>query len=538
MDSRMKGLRHSIGSVVKTYPIEIVISFIYLVMELWNSADDIEYQHSMLFPLAFLLSLTVHNLAGRKMPWVYYATVVPPIAMFFVDITTFFFAPQFWFLFPLIMVAYLFSRGKTDNKAFAVDTINVCCYAAIAGALAMISMIALSIMLVLLDALFGVHYTFIIPFNFSAYLVMPVTFLIAQASDDTTPDSRSKVADIAVNFIICPAIIAYAAIFYLYGINIVAKWELPDGGLAAMVLIYFIGTIFGKMLLANDTRCWYGWFFNNFHIISLPLMVLYWAGLSYRIGQYSFTMSRVYLAVAGVAMLCIIAMMFVERWNKYRLMLICASAFIVAFTYIPGLSADDIGYRAQLKRFYAVAEQIQVLENGKLNADALTKIKGSDEYDDLLSIYLYLRSDIGKDAADDTFGKWIQDDEIWLADQKYQSKTQSSKSAGSEDGQDDLEYPIDYNVDFVEVPLGDYRSVLINRSVDLDKSGAVKVYDAVSTLILSDTIHFDRLQQLTNERHPLDVQEMTLSNDSVCVVFYRIHIYRNFVGFDATVLKK
>lgn len=540
MKVRLKALRDSIGAVGKTFPVEIGISVVYMVMAIVNTSNP-GYNHSVLLPLALLLSLAVNNIARGRARWAYFATIVPPIVMFFVDVWHFISTPQYLFLYPLMALAYLLSRRKTDNKDFAVDAVEFACNVAIGAGMALIATMALSFMALLFGTLFGIRFDFEYLFDFAWLFVMPVTFLIMQGKERSELTMVTTILHIAINFIICPAILIYTAIFYVYGIIIAAAWELPDGGLAVLVLIYFIASIAGKMLLEMQSRHWYDWFFNRLHLVSLPLMVLYWVGLSYRINQYSFTESRAYLAVAGVVMMCVIAMMFVKRLNRYRLMLLCASLFIIIFTYIPGISAGDIGCRAQFNRFYAMAEQMKVLDNGKLSADALMSIKGNDDYKELLSIYLYLRKDMGREDEEALLGEWIQEDDIYFADHQNITYIDSNKDANGESGEKpEPKRPLQVQLKEYEIPLEGYRMMLDDSHVNVDNDGAVNVYDSNRNLLLSDTLNFDSLRQMDVEEQPVQWQDVTLRNDSVMVVFTRLRGYSDYYAndADAIVLKK
>ena len=83
----------------------------------------------------------------------------------------------------------------------------------------------------------------------------------------------------------------------------------------------------------------YDWFFDRISIFALPPLVLFWAGVMQRVGDYGLTDWRVYLIVCGAIMTAAIALFAARRTGRYYY--IAATAFVLFFltAYIPRFSA-------------------------------------------------------------------------------------------------------------------------------------------------------------------------------------------------------
>ena len=206
-------------------------------------------------------------------------------------------------------------------------------------------------------------------------------------------------------YIVSPAIIIYTIVLYAYVVRAVATMSLPLGGVAAMVMAYYLVAMAAKMLDALTGISTYQWFYKRFHWISLPILALFWIGLTYRIHTYALTDSRVYLIAAGAVMTAASVMMGTRRLDSYRLFTLMASAAIIVLTYIPGISAKSIGIASQKARFESIADALDLRDpaTGKIREFDMNGYD-REQMHELAEAYAYLKRETGADDVMELYG--------------------------------------------------------------------------------------------------------------------------------------
>ena len=182
----------------------------------------------------------------------------------------------------------------------------------------------------------------------SLLVVWPVLFLILDRDserDQGNGFASGPFLDVLSNYILTPALLIYTAILYLYFAKIAIGWSLPKGGIAYLV--------FGYVVQASQTllqRRRYDWYYRRFGPIALPALAMFWIGVLYRVHQYGFTEARAYLVVCGTVMTLTVLMQFDRRTARYLYATVTGAALLALFTYVPGMTAADIGVRSQSVR--------------------------------------------------------------------------------------------------------------------------------------------------------------------------------------------
>lgn len=155
---------------------------------------------------------------------------------------------------------------------------------------------------------------------------------------------------ILANHILSPALLIYTAILYLYTAKIVVTWDLPKGGVAMMVMAY-VGFLFLlKGFQPFLSRRFYDKFYRHASWIALPTLALAWVGAIYRIGEYGYTVPRVYLLIMLTVLTVMAGLFLVPRLASYRTVVGFALVSFSVFSYIPGMTAKDIERRSQAGR--------------------------------------------------------------------------------------------------------------------------------------------------------------------------------------------
>lgn len=523
MNLNIQKIGETLKAAVLQAPVELAESvFFFFLYEctVFKIMPEPEVMHELAyFPIIFFLSLAANTFFRNDMArwrWVYYASAVMVVPIMAIPLEQYTFTTGYFFGILLSVFVLLLSARSKDNAKFAEDltilVINV-----------ILSVVATSVSALALSAIFGTI-SFIFSFwtvwyrhipLFLYLIVLPMVFSYFSLSKaDKTEWMVPKFVNVMINYIVCPAVIIYTIILYVYLIKIAIMWELPKGGLAAMTLAFYIVALGGKLFQYVAPLKYYKWFYDNFHYISMPLMVLFWVGLLYRINEYSFTESRVYLVAAGVAMMLFSLMMITRRLTNFRLMLIIASGIIVLFTYIPGISAKSIGIKCQLPKMIALAKQLNAYDeaSGKLKTDVLDSIDSKDpRLSELVSCYIYLENNIGGKKMLNEYGK-------------YSAGQYIPPEYEQEDGDDKNMHLVEKSGTYepIYVDCGNYHYLLKTADIVSQEDG-IMIVSIYGREILREKINIDKIKEAykasaVEMQLPDDV--FVLRNDSVMVTLY------------------
>ena len=244
----------------------------------------------------------------------------------------------------------------------------------------------------------------------SLLVVWPVLFLILDRDserDQGNGFASGPFLDVLSNYILTPALLIYTAILYLYFAKIAIGWSLPKGGIAYLVFGY---TITALVVQASQTllqRRRYDWYYRRFGPIALPALAMFWIGVLYRVHQYGFTEARAYLVVCGTVMTLTVLMQFDRRTARYLYATVTGAALLALFTYVPGMTAADIGVRSQSVRADRLIDRLELADpTGRLTLARLTHAD-STQKKDLRNLYEsleYLRDERGEEYLRARYG--------------------------------------------------------------------------------------------------------------------------------------
>lgn len=371
-------MQESVEECLRNYPMEIITGVIYFFIKIvtdynYSISDRPDLSETQVFfPVVFAVTYALNTWVRRKIAAAYYAVpllMIALFALFYKELHGFIDSMGFGCTLIAVVMLFFACAKNGVNRAFSAETLSK------AEDLAL-SVFTGMLFTGVMSAIYGsVEYLFGVVINaygktlfFSLYIVMPVLFLTMHGKSSSGP---GKFVKVMLNYILHPAILIYAAILYLYAAKIAVEWTLPEGGVAYMVSAFVIASLAGQMLQLVDAKKIYGWYYRNFLWIAIVPLALFWTGVAYRVNAYGFTEARVYLVVFGALMTLFVLMRLVRRIYVYQWMLLVAVAAVAIFTYIPGISADDIGLRSQINRVRSLASELGLLgKGGKLAGTA------------------------------------------------------------------------------------------------------------------------------------------------------------------------
>ncbi len=416
---QLSAIRQQVISSLQNNLVEFLLGVCFFI--LFIVGDSLSYEESrgwrdmpFMFPTLFVLTYSCHYLFTGKKVLIYYLSILSlvPLVLLADQLRDFIGSSAYGFTLILTLFLLLGFRKTADNASFA----RHCVRTIVNGAF------SITIGLLLIGAVAAIYFSVVYIFDwdtsgqfieyvahFTFYIFVPLFFCQLQQEEDTDWETLPKLVQFVLNFILSPGIIIYTVILYIYFLTIAVHWELPKGGVAYMVMAFIIVSMAGRMAQLIVSPRLYDWFFRPFGFIAIPPLALFWIGTMHRIYAYSLTESRVYLLAAGVLMTLYVFFLYSKRLSSYRLMLLVSSCAIILLTYIPGISARNIGIRSQIDRMQRMARELSlwdVATEKLVDTEAFQAKDSLQKYTlrQLDDCYAYLANTLGRETAIARFG--------------------------------------------------------------------------------------------------------------------------------------
>ena len=524
MTSRLKTLLLQLLRSPRRFPVEAAMGIIFFIIAVWDSETSVwneavarmesDVNGDILWLFVPLVALSFW--LQRVNRWTYLASFFLFLPIMVLDLKPFLWTYGFAFTYVLAAILIVVGSKKMDNRTFAAHALHVGTQMFFGVVVTGLLTLAAMAIIASFFYIFGID----APKHFYEHIIQFIWFVLAPQicctlirQDEDEVGEPAKVLRIIIDYILSPAIIIYTVILYIYFIKIAVEWDLPKGGVAWMVMGFITAALTGHMAQSILSRQHFDWFYRHFSFIAIPPLIMYWIGSIYRIRLYDFTESRFYLMVAGVLMTLFVLMLFCERTRRYQLMALITAFAIILFTYIPGISAKDIGLRSQKQRLTAIISELKLTDanTGKLNDNIdLKRIKQDslmcETYRDATSVISYVRHVIGDDEFKKQYGEW-----------KYSEYDFNYRKTN------DLTFEKDWFERKEPVDVGEYSQLMAHEKYLCKFDGqAVNVQLEDGPVVLTYPINDNVKQDPDLLHHP--EQLFTFSNDSLMLVLDNICI--------------
>lgn len=341
-------------------------------------------------------------------------------------------------------------------------------------------------------------------------------------------------------YILFPILALYTLILYLYLIQIVAKWELPNGWLATLVSVLGLGGFITMFILYplrhEKPNKFLSFFYRLFPLILLPLLVLMFVGIYRRFSDYGITINRFYVFTLNIWLVCVSIYLFLSKSKHLKWIVISFSA-VLFLSSIGAWSAYSVTRNVLTNELQSSFDEAGWLKDGKIvvatnnsKVDSLAQQKMSETI-------RYMVSNYGNESIQQFFTASIE-----------------KKSVG------EILKDLNLNEDYVSVE-DDYFSAYLPTGFLLDIKGYDYMLD-VSKNNDEGSIYFDKavsvvldkniitmkftnkkdsdiviplenklaeLQKLTfgKKNNELNKEEMSITGENYRLVFYNISAQKN-----------
>ena len=371
--ARLVELRVGFLSVVRRYPLELLLLLALSVMLITALELDREPNAARLMVMGWgaLVLLVVNRLTERsvwhRLYWVAWTPLVPLIL--WPGLSEWIGSAQavitMLILTPLALLA---CRRAVSNDRFVADVLVYVRSAVLAMLFAYVAYGLFEAILWSAAYIFGfadarwVAHLSVDLLVVTQFLTVPMLFLMMLDRWDGARFNGSRILEVLLNYVVTPAVVAYAAMLYLYLLKILFTWTLPDGGVAYLVFGFTITTLLIKALRLLLEKRILEWFYDRFSLVSLPLVALFWIGVARRVSEYGLTEARIYLLACGVVMTLCIVLFLSCRAGRYLWVILSALLVFAAVAYLPALNPEHAALRSQTRRAERIASSLGRLD--------------------------------------------------------------------------------------------------------------------------------------------------------------------------------
>lgn len=189
-------------------------------------------------------------------------------------------------------------------------------------------------------------------------LIMGSTIIFSLFAKDGIFDLSSHkpypvVLKFFVQYILIPLLIIYLLILYSYGIKILIEWNLPKGWVSYLVLVYASLGILSLLFLypmyenREEAKSWVQFFLRIFYISLLPLLILLFVAIGFRILEYGYTENRYFVLILAIWLSVMALFQWFYKGNNIRIFPISLFAVAIACLLMPFLNVFAVSYTSQ-----------------------------------------------------------------------------------------------------------------------------------------------------------------------------------------------
>ena len=359
MANSLRNIGKGLAASLRDYPLEAMLGITYFILFAIGGKPDILV---WFFP-HYVLLYTLHKFSrkGNAMKLLY-------VLAWFLWIPLILWKPELrgWDIciaYLLAMILLIIDERPLRNEEYGNNILNIAIKVALGfliGGLLMGIVTAITASVgFLFDLDLGDNW-FTHPNAFIATMVIPL-LCCWSVSRPKTDTRDNKLIQIAVDYILSPALVIYAVILYAYIARILFRWELPNGGVAYLVLTFTAIALLCHLFRLQLGSRHFDWFYKAFPVIAIPPLILLWTGVIRRITEYGITETRFYLLLLAVLATVFVAMLPKERTRNFQLMTLIFAITAFLFTFIPGIRARDFETYSQKDR---PVKQVEGPEDG------------------------------------------------------------------------------------------------------------------------------------------------------------------------------
>ena len=175
---------------------------------------------------------------------------------------------------------------------------------------------------------------------------------------------------IFTQFVLLPLVTVYLLILYGYLVKIIIAWEIPEGIVSYLVIIFSVLGIFSLLLVypvqSSEKYKWIKIYSKIFYWAIFPLIFLLFIAIYLRINEYGITENRYFVLILAIWLVGISVFLLINKLKNIKIIPISLSIFAILSVFGPW-SAFSISRNSQLRRFENLLIEKNILIDGKIN---------------------------------------------------------------------------------------------------------------------------------------------------------------------------
>jgi hypothetical protein len=253
----------------------------------------------------------------------------------------------------------------------------------------------LSLAILSLDKLFNIHISSKVYSDLSVFsfvLFAPVYFLsnvpdeVEKRKQDVSFDKIIKIFGL---YILLPILAIYTLILYVYLIQIVFKWQLPNGWVSTLVSVLGLGgflcmLILYPLYLIKENKV-VDQLSKLFPALLFPLLILMSVGVFRRIADYDLTINRLYILILNLWFYGISIYLLITKARQVKWIVI-SFAMLTFLSSVGPWSVFSVTRNSLTSRLDKQLTALHMLQNGKVvlnqrkvqKTDTLTALKTTE----------------------------------------------------------------------------------------------------------------------------------------------------------------
>lgn len=194
------------------------------------------------------------------------------------------------------------------------------------AAFSFVSLLAVGLIFLTIDTLFNLRNIdkpmfscmVLLGFTLPAIIFLHLVPYKSETEENEREFRATKFECGTAKYFLLPLTAAYMIILYVYGINILASWELPNGGVCWSVTGLTVAVLTSYFFLEGVRRTDHDdaltlKALRYLPMALLPLLVLMSVAVIYRIGQHGLTLPRLYVLTFNIWSYCIVIYMTIAK---------------------------------------------------------------------------------------------------------------------------------------------------------------------------------------------------------------------------------
>ena len=398
----IQNITKSLKTALKRFPLAILFAIFASILSIYLIENDGEIKGREIQQFLYLLHVSIlaipvfiatTNIAELKKFNIAKTVLVKFIALALLTVYYFFLPEHFTnsilyrgILLTLtihLLISYLpfLTKGKTlefwnYNKQLFEKIAITAIYSAVIfiGISVAVSIFCLLFSIELNEKIYFQIWIFIV--GIFATIFFLANFPKVQSTEDESCQTPTKLSDnyplglkIFTQFVLLPLITIYLLILYGYMLKIIIAWEIPQGIVSYLVIIFSIFGILSLLLVYpvqnSEKYKWIKIYSKIFYWAIFPLIILLFIAIYIRIYEYGITENRYYILLLAVWLIGISIFLLINKLKNIKLIPISLSIFAILSIFGPW-SSFSISKHNQLKRFEKILTENNILVNGKI----------------------------------------------------------------------------------------------------------------------------------------------------------------------------